>query len=561
MKDRSKHGTPKAEALIAAVLVLTAGAGLARAEEPAEQTPAEDTGAPAQTPAEDTGAPAATSVRPSAPVETAPTTSPPAVTPTVEAPPLPAEPPPSAVPAPPAEPLASAPLPGATSPSQPAAPDSWFARPPLTLVVGEGTRQFKLTIFGFVEVDYIYDTTRSYNDAMGSSLVQPDNTYAGRHSRSQFSMRNSRLGFAFESPTVGGVKPTAVLEADFFGHQDSPPETSESVFFDSPTFRVRHAYMKLETAYVDVVMGQTYDLFGWQNFSAPCSLQYLGLPNQLFSRNPQLRLSHGFNAEGAVGLDVAVSANRPAQRDSQIPDGHAGLRITLNRWLGLTTPGSVGTRTQPAGIGVSGIVRRFNVNAHVPPPPRASVSATGWGIAADAFVPVIPAAHEGDRSNRLTLVGSFVWGTGIADLITTGGNAQFPPLENPLQIIPWPEYEANIDSSLVTFDADGGVHTLNWLAFRAGVQYYLPPTGRLLFAANYTQSHSNNLWKLFLKGDALVELRTMMAHTSRYVDANLFWDATPALRLGISGQYTQVEYLDGNKPHNIRGMAQTVYVF
>jgi hypothetical protein len=59
-----------------------------------------------------------------------------------------------------------------------------------------------------------------------------------------------------------------------------------------------------------------------------------------------------------------------------------------------------------------------------------------------------------------------------------------------------------------------------------------------------------------------VELLGEIADTSRYLDANLFWDATPALRLGISGQYTQVEYLDRkNKPHNIRGMAQTVYVF
>ena len=41
----------------------------------------------------------------------------------------------------------------------------------------------------------------------------------------------------------------------------------------------------------------------------------------------------------------------------------------------------------------------------------------------------------------------------------------------------------------------------------------------------------------------------------------LFFDATPAIRFGISGQYTEVHYLDGNQPHNIRGMGQAVYVF
>jgi len=541
MQDRSKHGATKAQALIAAALMLAAGAGLARAAEPAAENPAEATPAPVAAPVET-----------AAPVEPAPAAAPPLAPPEAAAP--------APTPVAPAEPPVPVAPPAAQGPAE-AAPASWFAREPLTLVVGEGTRQFKLTLFGFVEVDYIYDTTRSYNDAIGASLVQPENTFAGRHSRSQFSMRNSRLGFAFESPTVGGVKPTAVLEADFFGHQESPPATSESNFFGSPTYRVRHAYVKLQNAYVDVLLGQTYDLFGWQNFTSPCSLQFLGLPNQLFSRNPQIRLSHSFGADSPLGVDIAVSAGRPAQRDSQLPDGSAGLRINLNRWLGLTTPGNVGTRTQPAGLGISGIVRRFDVNAFAPPPVRASVSATGWGLAVDAFIPVIPAAHEGDRGNRLTLVASAVRGTGIADLITSGGGAKMPPLPNPQQIIPWPVYEANIDSTLVTFDANGDIHTLNWTAFRVGLQYYLPPSGRLLFAANYTESVSDNMAKLFPQGSSLVELRATMADTSRYLDANLFWDATPALRLGLSGQYTEVEYLDGSKPHNIRGMGQAVYVF
>ena len=42
---------------------------------------------------------------------------------------------------------------------------------------------------------------------------------------------------------------------------------------------------------------------------------------------------------------------------------------------------------------------------------------------------------------------------------------------------------------------------------------------------------------------------------------NLFWDATPAVRLGLSGQYTKVKYLDGNQPHNVRVMAQALYAF
>jgi hypothetical protein len=216
----------------------------------------------------------------------------------------------------------------------------------------------------------------------------------------------------------------------------------------------------------------------------------------------------------------------------------------------------------PLSIGVSGIVRQFKVDAFTPPPTQNSNSAMGWGVSADAFIPIIPAASAYDRGNRLTIIGSFVRGTGISDLINANGGAMFPTLPNPAQANPPPLYTPDIDNGLVTFDtAQGLLHTIDWQAYRVGLQYYLPPTGRLLFSANFTRAHSGNMAKLFPQGGAEIELLTNVADTSTYVDGNLFWDATPAVRFGISGQYTQVEYLDGMKPHNYRAMGQTVYLF
>ena len=446
-------------------------------------------------------------------------------------------------------------------------PASWFYRAPLTVSVGEGAQRWQVTFYGFVEADYIFDTTRSYNDAIGSALVARSDTYEGTVGRTQFSMRNTRFGMIFKSPTLSGVKPVAVLEGDFFGNQPhTPPAGQESAFYDSPTFRMRHAYVKLLNDFADVLFGQTYDLFGWQNNYSPCSLEFLGLPNELFSRSAQLRLSHAFNATGPVSVDVAIAAVRPAQRDSQIPDANAGVRLNVNGWKGIATPGNVGTAALPLSIGVSGTVRQFKVDAFTPPPTQASNYATGWGVSIDALIPIIPAADAGDRGNRLTLTGSFVIGTGIADLINAGGGATFPTLLNPAQANPPPIYDPDIDNGLVSFDLQGVAHTIDWRAFRGGLQYYLPPTGRLIFAANYTQAHSNNLAKLFPQGGAEIELLGTVADTTRYADVNLFWDATPAVRFGLSGQYTQVEYLEvlangSNKPHNIRGMGQALYVF
>jgi hypothetical protein len=530
-------------AFLATALALATATRPARAQDvPTPRPPAE--GAPAE------GAPAEV-----------PTAAPPAATPP------PAEAAPSSIPA---VPTPAAPAPGANTPT-----GSWFDRPPLTLTIPQGSQKWSVTFYGFVEADYIGDSTRSYNDAIGSALVAPSYTYAGTVGRTQFSMRNTRIGLAFQSPQIGDLRPSALIEGDFFGSQPSPPTgVSEATYYDSPTFRIRHAYLKLDGGPVDFLAGQTYDVFGWQNYFFPASAEFLGLPNQVFSRNTQVRLSRTFGADGPISVDIAVEAARPAQRDAQVPDLEAGLRLSVNGWKGITTPGNVRTVAAPLSIGVSGISRQFKVDAFLPPPTQKSNSVSGWGVSIDALLPVIPAADANDRRNRLTLTGSFVIGTGIADLLTTGGGATFPALFNPAQQSPPPQYAPDVDNGLVTFDVQTGIlHTINWYAYKAGLQYYLPVLdGRLLFAANYTYSHSNNLHQLFFVGGAEIGLLGTIADTSRYADANLFWDATPAVRFGISGQYTQVYYLPEpevagasalteDRPHNIRGMGQAVYVF
>jgi hypothetical protein len=450
----------------------------------------------------------------------------------------------------------------ATRPKEVAvAPTSWFARSPLAVSVGEGTQKWQLTIYGFVEADVINDSTRSYGDSIDSAIVARDELYEGQQGRTQFSIRNTRIGFALQAPVIGGVKPSATIEGDFFGNQPAkPPSVSESSYFNRPTFSIRHAYLKLENDYVDVWAGQTYDLFGWQNYFFPCSVEFFGLPNQAFGRTAQVRLAHTF-ASDAVNVDLAVAALRPAQRDSEIPDTNAGIRLSLNHWKGISTPGNGGTAASPLAIGISTTVRSFKVDAFTPPPTQASNHATGWGLSVDALVPVIPAKDSSDRGNRLTLTGSFVVGSGIADLVNAGGGANFPTLPNPAMISPPPLYTPDIDNGLVTFDTAGVLHTIDWQTFMAGIQYYLPPTGRVILSANYTEAFSKNIADLFPRGGAEIMLFSRVAKRSRYADFNAFFDVTPAVRIGASFQYTTTEYIDGATPRNFRWMAQAVYFF
>ena len=52
-----------------------------------------------------------------------------------------------------------------------------------------------------------------------------------------------------------------------------------------------------------------------------------------------------------------------------------------------------------------------------------------------------------------------------------------------------------------------------------------------------------------------------VADTFRYADAKLTFDITPVVRVGVMGQYTQTVYLDEDKPHNIRIVGKTLYLF
>lgn len=499
-----------------------------------------------------------------------------ATPPAVPAPsPLPSPEPPPPVPLPPAPTFVN----GARTPeglpqpseipTQPTVETSWFTRTPLKVSFGTGTEKWAFTVFGTIQADYITDTTRSYNDYIGQQVVARTDTLEGKEGRTQFGMRNTRIGFLLDSPAIGNTVPSAVFQMDFAGNQPSvpfvPPGSpgsagiSESAYYNSPTARVRHAYLTLRNPVVDILAGQTFDVFGWQNYYAPCAL--LGLPNQVSSRTAQFRLSRSFGAGGPVVVDVALAAARPGQRDSQIPDIEGGVRVSLPGWKGITTPGNAVTIAAPFSVGVSGIARQFKVNAFTPPPAQDFNRLTGWGVSGDIFIPVIRAASVHDCGNRLTLVGLFVWSTGIADLLVAGGGARFPTLPNPGQASPPPEYTPNVDNSLVTFDLEGVLHTIDWWAAKGSFQYYVPGSGRLIFSGNFTYANSRNIGKLYPRGGAEIELLASIVDTSLSADGNLLFDATPAIRFGLAGQYTWVRYLDGNKPHNIRGIFQALYTF
>lgn len=427
------------------------------------------------------------------------------------------------------------------------------------LVVGK----WATTLYGFVEADSIFDTTRSLNETPGNSLIARSGTLNGDNSRVTFGARNSRLGFRLAAPETHGVRASAQVESDFLGTQlpvgagpycsgaacTNPAFGTEGAYFTNPTFRIRHMNLKLETPIVDILFGQYWQLFGWGSNYQPNTVEIQGVPGEVYARTPQLRISKTIKAH-PISIEAAIAAVRPFQRDSGTPDGEAGLRFAVDSWTGVQTTGSTGSQIAPASVAVSGLLRHVAVNDY-PAKGTSTTNLTTNAIAAEAFLPVIPGTAE-DKGNSLSLNGEFASGYGDADMYTglTGGLA-FPATAT--------GYAPDIDPGVVTFDYSGKLHGIQWTSYLFGAQYYFPGTnGQVWISGNYSHIESSN--SHYYDVGTIGSPKSVMASMD-WFDANFFVDPVPAVRFGLEYANTNTKYVDNVHATNHRLQLSGFFIF
>lgn len=412
------------------------------------------------------------------------------------------------------------------------------------------------TIYGFVEADSIVDSTQSFNDLAGNAQVARTGTYAGSHGRVQFGARNSRVGLRLKAPEVAGIRVSGLVETDFLGNQSlgyGTGQASENQYFTSPLLRIRHMYVRAETPVVDVLMGQYWELFGWQSLYHPNTVQIQGVPGQIYSRTPQIRISKTIKTD-PITVEIAIAAMRPPQRDSMAPEGQAGLRVAYNGWTGVQTAGATNTSIQPLSIALTGDLRHIEV-PYLAAAPTGNAGKTATAGAVDAFIPVLPGSKD-KMGNALSLNGEFASGYGTADLYTglTGG-VTWPALPNPGGANPAPAWPQDIDNGIATYSSTGQLHFIQWSSYLVGAQYYFPDLdGRAWVSANLSHMESSNTPTLYANSP---KVRT----SEDWWDVNLFGDVTPAFRLGL--EYAQFidHYADGNEPKNHRVQLSGFFIF
>jgi hypothetical protein len=419
------------------------------------------------------------------------------------------------------------------------------------------------TLYGFVESDYIWDTTQAFNDLAGAAQVPRGGTVTGDNGRFQFSVRNSRVGLRLKAPEVGEVKPSAVAEFDFLGTQlpianPSPAESpvnaagTEGAFYSNAVLRIRHMYLKVETPIVDVLAGQYWSLFGWGPAYQLNTVQIQGVPGEVYFRTPQLRISKKIGMD-PVSLELAVAAQRPVQRDSAVPDGVAALKFAVESWRGMQTTGSTGTQLAPFSLAVGGLFRRVSVAAFSATPKTTNDLGMD-ALVVDGFLPVLPATKE-HKDNALSVQGEFSTGYGMADQFTglTGG-ISFPTLPNPMMVSPAPVYSADIDNGIVTYDTAGHLHGIQWTMWNVGAQYYFPGCeGKFWVSGNYSHGSSANTHYY----GSPAKLRA----AEDWFDVNLFVDPIPSIRVGAEfAEFIDV-YVDGEHALNRRLQLSGFFIY
>ena len=384
--------------------------------------------------------------------------------------------------------------------------------------------------YGYARLDAIEDSTQSFADGIQPNLIARVGTSKGDHPRSTFTARDSRLGVFVGAPTFQGVRSSAQIELDFYGLEPTDARANDTIIFGTP--RIRQAFLKFETPIFDVVAGQTHDLFGFGPYFYPATVAYLGVPGEIYHRDPQLRIEKKLHA-GNFEVTAAIAAVKAGERDSGIPDGQAGLKLNFNGWRGAATPGFSRPVLAPLSIGVSGLYRHFAVPAFVVSPGSETVSTNGYGLAVSLLLPIIPVKTIDDHGNALTLTGEFSMGSGIADMYTgMDGGSKFPILPVPSGQPTIYYYQPDADPGLVTFDQSSNLETIKWNAAVANLQYYLPiGWGRVWLSATYSRTWSPNI-KALTPSPSWGAIFTKM----EYVDGNVGFELTPSIVCALSFQ-------------------------
>lgn len=423
-----------------------------------------------------------------------------------------------------------------------------FADEPANLTV-KSIANVNVRIYGFVETDFISDSTMGIYEEPDNPTVAKGNTYNGSHGQTMMSVRNSRLGFDLTMPdTDFGLKSEAIFEMDFMGNQAAntkPANTSaatqtERDFFNNPTYRIRHAYLNLTYEDLNAKFGQTWSLLGWQPYYFPSEPIVQPAVGQLYRRFTQMRVTKTRTLDN-LGLadwqvECAADIAKPAEMASDLQEYHAGVRLSSTKCKAASGLGSGDSMT---GLSLAGSW------AWIPGiQTQNTIAQDGYGYAVDLLVPIIPSSDGKDMSNNLSLTAEYSMGSGIGGLEVAGasGNISAYTDKNGTQ---------TIDSGIAGKNLAGAMELIQLETERANLTYVMP-NPKWAIAAGYAQTRVDNIGDFGNSSSSLVQLY-------QYYYGALYYTPVKWLRWGLEYAEFHDAYQDTSNAQDNR-IQLTTYV-
>ena len=407
---------------------------------------------------------------------------------------------------------------------------------------------WKVQMSGFVEVDAFNDSTRSLTEVIGNTPIDRSPSTNGDNGRTEMSVRNSRLAFSVLPPINNDWKSKGYLEFDLLGFDPSPngdsakgATNSEGGFYTNPSLRVRHAYLSMEKNGWNFLAGQTWTLFGWQTAYMLNTVSVAPGPGVIYQRTPQITAMKTFVGE-STKVQVGASAERPTQKDSQIPNLDLAARILLPGYTSGLASATGEAALQPASVGVSATYKSFKT-ANGSAANSGMNSTTGLSYALDALVPIVPSSDGKDISNTLSFTGEFSVGQGDGDAYP-GWSGNLPQLPQSSLAA---TSQTNVDAGIGGLDSSNNFTLIQIQSWNAQLQYHFAQSTHLFATVGYGQLSATNMSTNYLVASG----KTQYDRESIYF-ANLFYDMTTSIRFAAEYSKIGTHYIDDFGPSDQR---------
>ncbi|NMC73816.1 MAG: hypothetical protein GYA56_05565 [Geobacteraceae bacterium] len=268
------------------------------------------------------------------------------------------------------------------------------------------TSKFKVSIGGFVKLDYVYNSVNlgpSGALTPGSGKIPKTTSKEGEADQSIFTARQSRVWLKVAGPGFLGAKTNALIEADFYGDPSAAAE--------SPQVRMRQAWGSIDWAKTQLLFGQTFEIFG-PMVSSTIDFRHgaaYGTPNN--PRVPQLRLTQRIDLSQDNALKLVVGLQDPNQNGNNNAGGTlstgtfgsavnvAGQAMFVSKALGVA-PGLWGLSMNSLTAGFFGL---FGSEKVMLAPGNKAVDSWGYGFY--SFVPVLKSSDGKSRAMTMSFEG------------------------------------------------------------------------------------------------------------------------------------------------------------